>query len=124
MNTQPLPFCALRVLEPGMLGFELDGEMSLDRLVSVGGTIADTCTRQKAGRALADARRMTGDLSILEWHSLATAFESSWPGVRLAIVDRADRLKPDRFLETSARNRGINVRVFDDPQPALDWLRA
>ena len=124
MNPPSLPFCTLRALEPGVLGFELEGEMTLDRLMSVGGVIADTCTRQKAERALADARKMSGDLSILEWHTLGTSFETTWPGVRLAIVDRAERLKPDRFLETTARNRGINVRVFDDTAPALDWLRS
>jgi hypothetical protein len=124
MNPESLPFCTLRALEAGVLGFELEGEMTLERLTAVGAVIADTCTRQKSERALADARKMSGDLSILEWHTLGTAFQTSWPAVRLAIVDRADRLKPDRFLETTARNRGINVRVFDDPAPALDWLRS
>lgn len=124
MNPETLPYCALRALEPGLLGFEIEGEMTLERLTAVGSAIVETCTRQKAGKALADARKMTGDLSILEWHTLATTFASRWPGVRLAVVDRAERLKPDRFMETTARNRGINVRVFDDPAPALDWLRS
>ena len=124
MEPETLSFCTLRAIEPGILGFDLQGEMTLDRLMAVGRTIADTCERQKVGRALADARRMTGDLSILEWHTLGTAFESTWPGVRLAIVDRADRILPDRFLQTTARNRGINVLVFDDPAPALEWLRS
>ena len=124
MEPETPSFCSLREIEPGLLGFDLDGDMSLDRLLAAGTYIADTCSHRKAGRALADARRMTGDLSITEWHALGTAFETSWPGVRLAIVDRADRLLPDRFLQTTARNRGINVLVFDDPKPALDWLRS
>ncbi len=124
MEPEPLPYCTPREIEPGLIAFELEGEMTLDRLLAVGKVIADTCSRRKAGRAFADARRMTGDLSITEWYTLGTAFEKSWPGVRLAIVDRADRILPDRFLQTTARNRGINVLVFDDLQPALDWLRS
>lgn len=120
---EPLPYCTLREIEAGLIVFDLEGEMTLDRLLAVGSFIADACSKRKAGRALADARRMTGDLSITEWYTLGTAFEQSWPGVRLAIVDRADRILPDRFLQTTARNRGINVLVFDDLPPALDWLR-
>ncbi len=120
---ETLPYCTPREIEPGLIGFDLEGEMTLDRLLAVGQAIADTCSARKAGRALADARRMTGDLSITEWYQLGSAFEATWPGVRLAIVDRADRLLPDRFLQTTARNRGINVLVFDDLQAALDWLR-
>jgi hypothetical protein len=33
-------------------------------------------------------------------------------------------VKPDRFMETTARNRGIDVRVFTDVPEALGWLRA
>ena len=126
MNTPPdsLSYCTPRDIQADLLGFDLEGDMTLDRLLAVGKFIAETCSRRKIGRALADARPMKGDLSITEWHTLGTAFETTWPGVRLAIVDRADRLLPDRFLQTTARNRGINVLVFDDPKPALDWLRS
>jgi hypothetical protein len=115
----------VQVLEGDILSFELRGPMTLDGLRSAGAAIAKTCVERAVPRALADARRQTGDLSILEWHGLAAGFEGSWPpGVRLAVLDHAERLKPDRIMETTARNRGIDVRVFTEEREALAWLRA
>ena len=115
----------VRVLEGDVLGFELYGPMTLDGLRFAGAAIAKTCLERGLPRALADARRQTGDLSILEWHGLAAGFESSWPrGLRLAVLDHANRVKPDRIMETTARNRGIDVRVFTEEPEALAWLRA
>jgi hypothetical protein len=116
---------SVQMLEGDILGFELHGAMTLDGLRSAGAAIATTCVERKLPRALADARQQTGDLSIVEWHELAAGFESRWPpGVRLAVIDLPERVKPDRFMETTARNRGIDVRVFTDVPEALGWLRA
>ena len=114
----------VHLIDSDVLGFELEGPMTLEALQSAGKAIATTCVEKKFPRALADARRQTGDLSILEWHSLAAGFEGLWPrGLRLAIVDLPERIKPDRIMETTARNRGIDVRVFADKDEALAWLR-
>jgi hypothetical protein len=114
-----------RLLEGEVLGFTLSGAMSLEALEAAGRAIAKACLERRVPRAFADARPLTGDLSVLEWHRLAAGFETSWPpGLRLAVVDHADRVKPDRVMETTARNRGIDVRVFTDAPPALQWLRA
>lgn len=116
---------SVQVMGGDVLGFELRGAMTLDGLRAAGAAIATTCLEQKLPRALADARLQTGDLSILEWHELAAGFESRWPpGLRLAVIDLPERVKPDRFMETTARNRGIDVRVFTDVAQALSWLRA
>jgi len=115
----------VRLLEGEMLSFTLSGPMTLPALQEAGTAIAKTCLERRVPRAFADARPLSGDLSVLEWHALAAGFESSWPpGLRLAIVDHAERLKPDRVMETTARNRGIDVRVFAEPDAALQWLRA
>jgi hypothetical protein len=114
----------VRHLEGDVLGFELHGAMTLDGLRSAGEAIARTCLERAIPRALADARQQTGDLSIVEWHGLAAGFESNWPpGLRLAVIDHPQRLKPDRIMETTARNRGIDVRVFTSEREALAWLR-
>lgn len=115
---------AFAALEGGILGFSLEGPMTLDGLKAAGAEIAETCLRKGCTRALADACRQSGDLTILEWHALATSFEGSWPaGLRLAVLDIPERIKPDRFMEATARNRGIDVRVFTERDAALAWLR-
>ncbi|MCK6473313.1 MAG: hypothetical protein L6R28_16335 [Planctomycetes bacterium] len=118
------PEYTLRELEDGTLCFTLTGAMSLEKLTAAGAEILAECMRRGCRRAVADARAMTGDLAIFDWHRLATAFEHTWTRtVSLAIVDNAERLKPDRFLETTARNRGIDVMVFSDLDAALAWLQ-
>lgn len=119
------PDYTLRELEDGTLCFALAGAMTLENLTASGAVILAECTRRGCRHAVADARAMTGDLAIFDWHRLATAFEHTWTRtVRLAIVDNAERLKPDRFLENTARNRGIDVMVFSDLNEALAWLQA
>lgn len=119
------PDYTLRELEDGTLCFRLTGAMSLEKLTVAGAAILARCMRHGCRRAVADARAMTGDLQIFDWHRLGTSFEHTWTRtVRLAIVDNAERLKPDRFLETTARNRGIDVMVFSDLDTALAWLQA
>ena len=115
----------VRPLGEEVLCFELKGTMTLEDQRTIGEAIMDECQRRKCGRALADARQQAGDLSIIDWHELATQLQPNWPrDLYLAIVDRADRLKPDRFLETVARNRGVPVRVFSDMDEAVAWLNS
>lgn len=122
-NPPPVLF-TVRSLDEQILCFELDGPMTLDSLRTVAATIMATCVRRGFVKAIADARLQTGDLPIFEWHTLATGFELSWPrAVRLAIVDKPERIKPDRFLETTARNRGIDVMVFSEFDAAVEWLK-
>lgn len=124
-NMLPPPVLfTVRALDEEILSFELDGPMTLDSLRSVAATILATCVRRGFKKTIADARLQAGDLKIFEWHALATHFELSWPrNVRVAIVDKPERIKPDRFLETTARNRGIDVMVLSDLVAAAAWLR-
>jgi hypothetical protein len=41
---------------------------------------------------------------------------------RMAALARPDQIDPQRFGETVARNRGMNIRIFSELQPALSWL--
>lgn len=41
---------------------------------------------------------------------------------RVAVVGKEPIVDPERFGETVARNRGLNVYVFTDSQQAVQWL--
>jgi hypothetical protein len=41
---------------------------------------------------------------------------------RVATLARVDQIDKERFGETVARNKGLDVRVFSDPEKALTWL--
>ena len=42
--------------------------------------------------------------------------------LKTAILAREDQVLPDRFAETVAVNRGINLRIFTDIAEAKRWL--
>jgi hypothetical protein len=78
-------------------------------------------------RFLVDHREMTTALSIEEVFDLPTVIAGL--GVerkqRAAIVYRADSASRDDFFFYDARNMSMgirNVRLFTDPQNALEWL--
>jgi len=80
-----------------------------------------------ATRFLVDHREMTTALSIEEVFDLPTVIAGL--GVqrkqRAAIVYRADSASREDFFFYDARNMSVgirNVRLFTDPQNALDWL--
>ena len=80
-----------------------------------------------ATRFLVDHREMTTSLSIEQVFDLPTVIAGLGVerGQRAAIVYREDSASRDDFFFYDARNisMGIrNVRLFTDPQNALEWL--
>ena len=44
--------------------------------------------------------------------------------VRSAILDNTENIERIRFFETVAINRGLNAKIFDDEDLAVEWLKA
>jgi hypothetical protein len=42
--------------------------------------------------------------------------------VAVVLLGREDQVEPDDLFEVAARNRGVNVQVFTDPEAADRWL--
>ena len=87
--------------------------------------IFDAALANAKPKVLVDVRRLEGRLRILDNYLLVTELFEKLRGKGLrkaAIVDRRDPSIRDWFLETVARNRGFNLRIFSDPREALDWL--
>ena len=45
------------------------------------------------------------------------------PNMRGALLARSDQMADAKFMETVARNRGMNIWAFADKEEALAWLR-
>ena len=43
--------------------------------------------------------------------------------MRGALLARPDQMDDVKFMETVARNRGMNIWAFDNKEDALAWLR-
>jgi len=74
----------------------------------------------------ADLQNSSGTLT--DTYDLPKVFEH-FPDIRtykdaIILPRRKAEAHDIKFFETTARNRGFNVRVFSDRQAAIDWLTA
>lgn len=77
-------------------------------------------------KTLVDVRELAGRLGALESYYLVTDVFDRLRGKgiqKAAIIDRPTWPLRDWFLETVARNRGYNFRIFDNPADAREWLQ-
>src|SRR5215813_8360644 len=85
--------------------------------------IADHCRRAKVDKLLIDISRAEGDLSVIE--KFLAAEESqifARYGIKVAFIEKSERMDPRRFFLLAARNRGVKVEAFTDWQDAEEWL--
>lgn len=91
----------------------------------------EAVARHKVKKVLFDGRRLTGEPKVMERFyygefvaQAVTRFAARGvsPAPRFAYVLKEPVLDPRRFGETVARNRGMNVKTFDNPEDALGWL--
>lgn len=74
-------------------------------------------------KVLLDCRRMLGDLSVIARFQVAEYGATKSHQLRqLALVGSKDAVLPDRFAESVAVNRGMNMKVFTDFDEAVLWL--
>lgn len=73
---------------------------------------------------LADCTGVTGGHSVFDLYALADWIKAHAPHIREAVVLPTLDLAAEnvRFWETTCRNRGLAVRIFNDRQGALEWL--
>jgi hypothetical protein len=78
-------------------------------------------------KVLVDVRQLEGRLGVLDSYLIVTqVFEQLRGKVlrKVVILDEQISSTRGRFIETVARNRGFNFRVFADLEEALTWLEA
>lgn len=92
-------------------------EDSIDEMVAAG-------KKENCKKVLLDIRPMTGEIGVLD------RFESGRYGAltiprtfKIAVLGRADQISPDKFFQTVARNRGVNLKVFSEFEETLEWLK-
>lgn len=87
------------------------------------GFIAEYCKRTKNNKLLIDGTRFEEKLSITERYLVAEeSLLFARYGIKVAVVDKPERIDPQRFGELVARNRGVDLSVFTDFQAAEEWL--
>ncbi len=112
------------VVENGILVIRAQGfDESLEEVQAYGLAVVEACRRERVLRVLCDERDLDYRLGTLDTFQAAAFISDLAPKVgRAAIVPNAEGLDDAAFWEDVAVNRGLTVRVFRDPEPALAWL--
>ena len=85
--------------------------------------IAEHCKRAKDHKLLIDITGAEGKLSIVEKYLAAEESRIfARYGIKVAIIEKPERIDPRRFFLQAARNRGVNVEAFTDFKSAEEWL--
>ena len=117
--------------ESGVLNVEATGRFSLKEAKRTFLEVLDAVARHGATRVLLDGRRLLGKPEALErfYYGVFAAKsvreypgDSTVPATRFAYVLKEPVLDPKRLGETVAVNRGMNTKVFDNPEDASRWL--
>jgi hypothetical protein len=86
--------------------------------------IAAECEKRGTKKLFVEERLEQQIPSIADtYQTAAERHEMGLAGIKIAFYDAiADQLDQNQFGELVARNRGVNVKVFDDTAAALAWL--
>jgi hypothetical protein len=99
------------------------GEFDPAQALELFKVIVDACSKHKRSKLLIDFTQVEGEISILVLYEMGTKMAGNAAGVsHLALVDRPERILPDRFWQTVTRNNGLNALVASSFAEAETWL--
>ena len=107
----------------------VSGTFSLAAYKSIFETTLSECVKNKKSIMFFDLRTAEGHISIFERFDLAVYFAKvsrEHPitfKVKVAFTGFPPIIDPDRFAQTVARNRGVNINVTTDIDEAFRWLQ-
>jgi hypothetical protein len=112
----------------GILEVTFSGSPDIEELKEAVLFSLNLCRINQVTRVLADCSGLVtaNDDSILKNYELGTFYESlsievvMKEAIILPVSEKAASMM--YFFETTARNRGFNVRVFSNREEALEWL--
>ena len=102
----------------------VSGDVTLEISLQILSDIIRLVHSSGVRKVLVDVRGITAPLQTWDLHQFGISIgEHRREHMTYAVVGSGD-LSAHRFVETVAINRGAEIRVFDDPDVALAWLRA
>jgi hypothetical protein len=102
------------------------GETSKDELARSRKEVSDIMHEQGIRKVLVDARDLTTLPSTFPLFLFGKSFAEAdiLRTMMMAVVKSKKTTKDVTFIETVARNRGVDMRIFDSMDAAIDWLTA
>ena len=118
--------------ESGLLKVNARGEFSLEEAKRAFLEMLQAIVQYQAEKVLFDGRNLTGEPAHIErfFYGYFAATETITlvakhrlrQAPRFAYVIHEPLRHPRRYGETVAVNRGMNVKTFETPKEALEWL--
>lgn len=117
--------------EAGYLHIGSTGKFSLTEAKKRFVEMLEAMAQHKVGKVLLDGRALVGNPRLIERFYygefaaqtvLNFATRAGLPPTQFAYVLVVPMRDPGKFGETVAVNRGMNMKVFDNPDDALGWL--
>jgi hypothetical protein len=117
--------------ERGFLRIRSTGKYSLAEAKRTFVEMLEAMAQRKIGKVLFDGRKLVGNPRLIErfFYSefaaqtvLKFSARGGFPATQFAYVILVPMRDPAKFGETVAVNRGMNLKVFEDPDEALGWL--
>ena len=113
----------------GYLHVDATGQFSLEEAERTFIEMLEAVAQNKVGKVLFDGRELEGEPKFMErfFYSQFAAenvaqFSGVSPSTKFACVMEVPMRDPNRFGEMVARNRGMNVTIFEHLNEALGWL--
>jgi hypothetical protein len=119
--------------EPRFLRVIASGDFTMAEAERTFLEVIDAVAIHKTGKVLFDGREVIGEPTVMQrfyYSNFAArtvaryAAESGKPAPQFAYVLEEPVLDPNRFGEKVARNRDMNLKVFDNLAEAFTWLDA
>lgn len=97
---------------------------NLKQVEAYSAAVIEAAIKNKSKKILCDERELEYSISVADTYKLAEAASKYAVNVlKIAIVCDAKNLVDGKFYETVALNRGLLVRVTDDIDEAINWLK-
>lgn len=101
----------------------ISGEFNLADFKKVYQQVIDSSVRLNQPRVIFDTRSMSGEISTMERYEAAVWIAQNQKArVRMVFFVSLDQIYPDKFAETVAINRGVQLKVTTDMEEAMQWL--
>ncbi len=105
----------------GIFEFKTNRDLLVDILME--------CVTNKKNRVLFDLRLLKGNMTTYERYDIASYIANlsrqyiETSKIQIAVVGNPPLIDPNRFGETVAKNRGLNIKVSNEMDEALEWLK-
>lgn len=112
--------------EPDYLHVQVIGIRTLATVIDMARDVVAACDEHGYRKALVDVREMIGRLEFHESYQIGTKdlqkLRRAGRKTQVSIIDREENRPRFEFLETVARNRLFNIRIFSNDDEAVNWL--